>query len=64
MQKAINRLFWPLYYLLVLALGASLIGAALNTQQPTLSDLDRWEGTVTNMDYKARGKTSRSETSP
>ncbi|MBP8109803.1 MAG: hypothetical protein KBG20_21575 [Caldilineaceae bacterium] len=61
MQKTINRVFWPLYYLLAFALGATLIWAALNTQQPVLTDLEQWEGTITNMDYKARGKTSRSD---
>lgn len=61
MQKTIARLFWPLYYLLVLALGVILISASMNTQQPAMTDLDRWEGTITNMDYKSRGKTSRSD---
>jgi hypothetical protein len=61
MKKTIDRLFWPLYYLLVLVLGVTLTSASLNTQQPAMTDLDRWEGTITNMDFKARGKTSRTD---
>ncbi len=61
MKKTIDRLFWPLYYLLVLALGVTLTSASLNTQQPAMTNLDRWEGTITNMDFKARGKTSRTD---
>ena len=61
MKKTIDRIFWPLYSLLVLVGGVTLIWSAYNIQQPALSDLDRWEGTIANMDYKARGKTSRSD---
>lgn len=61
MKKVIDRVFWPLYYILILIGGTSLIWGALNVQQPTFADMQRWEGTITNMDFKARGKTSRSD---